>query len=133
MKPIAQREAKGIENAGTGGEPRFKLFGACEIQIPPPCGLVIFGASGDLTGRKIVPSLYHLYANRMLPDNFFIVGVARAELTTERFRGSMHDAVKEALGDRFDDQSWNAFSRLVYYARIDYGSFWNDLKDPMEP
>ena len=47
-------------------------------HISPPCILVIFGAAGDLTKRKLIPALYNLRKNDLLPDNFAIIGVARA-------------------------------------------------------
>ena len=49
----------------------------CIEQKPMPCGMVIFGASGDLTKRKLLPALYHLEQANLLPKNFAIVGVAR--------------------------------------------------------
>jgi glucose-6-phosphate 1-dehydrogenase len=55
----------------------------------PPCAMVIFGASGDLTKRKLVPALYNLAASGLLPDDFAIVGVARAELTTDEYRARL--------------------------------------------
>ncbi len=58
----------------------------CIETIPPPCGLVIFGASGDLTHRKLMPALFSLYARKLLPDDFFILGCARSALDDAAFR-----------------------------------------------
>ena len=104
------------------GEPQYQAFGTCEIQVPQPCGLVIFGASGDLTSRKLIPALYHLYINDMLPTAFFILGVARAEMSVDRFRESLHDAVKESLSGKVDSDSWQGFSERLYYTNLDYAS-----------
>ena len=54
-----------------------------------PFTLVIFGASGDLTRRKLVPALWSLYAARTLPEPFAIIGSARSEVTDDEFRGRM--------------------------------------------
>ena len=58
----------------------------------PPCSLVIFGASGDLTHRKLLPALYYLYEQKLLPEQLCVIGVARQEMTSEAFR---KDAVKQ--------------------------------------
>ena len=61
---------------------------------PDPCALVIFGASGDLTHRKLFPALYALAYRRLLPERFAVVGVARTEQTTEQFEREMREAVQ---------------------------------------
>ena len=64
-------------------------------KIPHSCVLVIFGASGDLTKRKLIPALYNLALEKRLPERFAVVGYARSEMTHEAFRDKMRDAVKE--------------------------------------
>lgn len=91
-----------------------------DIDIPKPCGIVIFGASGDLTKRKIIPSLYRLYRNKLLPENFFVIGAARTEMKDALFRESMRDAVKKAFPEDFSDSSWMIFAKRLYYSQIDY-------------
>ena len=69
-----------------------------------PFSLVIFGASGDLTRRKLIPALWSLYAARTLPEPFTIIATARTEMTDEVFRGEMRGAVGEfarEMGERF--------------------------------
>jgi glucose-6-phosphate 1-dehydrogenase len=56
------------------------------MQIPDPHIIVIFGASGDLTKRKLIPALHQLFINHLLPGNFAIVGTSRTPLTDEQFR-----------------------------------------------
>src|SRR5580704_16537371 len=69
---------------------------ACPIpQAVEPCALVIFGASGDLTKRKLVPSLYNLASYRLLPADFSIIGVARRPLPDEVFREQLGKALAE--------------------------------------
>ncbi len=65
----------------------------CEYEFAGPCGIVIFGASGDLSSRKLLPSLYELFRRKRVPDNFFIVGVARSELTDESFKELVSAAI----------------------------------------
>jgi len=105
-----------------GNEPVFRAIGGCDVKIPGPCGLIIFGASGDLTQRKIVPSLYRLQKNRLLPDYFFVLGTSRTEMRTDQFREKMRSAVKEAFPRDFDESFWDEFARKLYYAAVDYGS-----------
>ena len=56
-------------------------------RTPDPCALVVFGASGDLTRRKLFPALYSLAVRNLLPEQFSIVGVSRTQETDARFRG----------------------------------------------
>ena len=62
---------------------------------PHACVLVIFGASGDLTKRKLIPALYNLALEKRLPERFAVVGYARSEMTDDMFRDKMREAVKE--------------------------------------
>src|SRR5688572_31379085 len=64
-------------------------------RTPEPCTVVIFGATGDLTHRKLVPALYNLQRERLLPPGFNVVGFARRDWTDDFFRESLHkDAMK---------------------------------------
>lgn len=91
-----------------------------DVEIPDPCCLIIFGASGDLTKRKLIPSLYRLYKNRMLPRNFFILGVSRTEMSCNQFRESMLKALRSALPKDFDETSWTEFGAKLYYSPFNY-------------
>ncbi|MCF7818911.1 MAG: glucose-6-phosphate dehydrogenase [Kiritimatiellales bacterium] len=68
---------------------------AVEIRVKDPVTIVIFGASGDLTHRKLIPALYTAYTQNLLPENFTIFGFARRDYDDEIFRGIMADAIKE--------------------------------------
>ncbi len=83
-----------------------------------PCGIVIFGASGDLTGRMLLPALYALFRRRRLPENFYIVGVARRPLGAERFREQM----RAAIGEKLDESTWREFARKLDYFSLDAAS-----------
>ncbi|HVV01443.1 MAG TPA: glucose-6-phosphate dehydrogenase [Verrucomicrobiae bacterium] len=85
-----------------------------------PCSIVIFGASGDLTSRKLIPALYHLHKDGQMPPEFRIIGFARREKTDDSWRAEL----REALG-RFsrtqpvDEAVWSDFAKHIHYCRGD--------------
>src|SRR5436190_18859518 len=88
--------------------------GLVEQRIPEPCAMVIFGASGDLTKRKLLPALYSLAYDRMLPRNFSVVGFARREMP--EFAEEMHKAVDRFARRRpVDPAVWQGFSEGISY------------------
>jgi len=95
---------------------------SCEMEIPRPFCLVIFGASGDLTRRKIIPAAYTLFLNGLLPLNFSIVGTARTELTDTAFREEMREAARQARAGRFNESAWEEFAQRLSYASVDYSA-----------
>src|SRR5919109_5310016 len=89
-------------------------------RTPDPCALVIFGASGDLTRRKLFPALYSLALRKMLPERFGIVGVARTEETDDEFRERMKRAVQEFGRDQFRDETWEWLAEGMRYVATDF-------------
>src|SRR5438270_7458664 len=87
---------------------------------PDPCILVIFGASGDLTKRKLFPALYSLAFRRLLPENFAVVGAARSEETDEDFKERMKEAVQENARDDFRDDVWELLADGMRYVPLDF-------------
>src|SRR5437588_200579 len=85
----------------------------------PPLTLVIFGASGDLTARKLVPSLYRLHRKGRLPGELRVVGVARSAYTDDAFRDKMAAAVREFLAKEWDEAAWADFARRLFYVPAD--------------
>jgi glucose-6-phosphate 1-dehydrogenase len=81
--------------------------------------LVIFGASGDLTSRKLIPALFSLCRNRYLPKNMPILGVARREKTDDQFREEIKQALQETLDEPLQEEEWNHFARRMRYLRAD--------------
>lgn len=77
--------------------------------------IVIFGASGDLTSRKLVPALYRLFIKNRLPAGSRIVGVSRSHYEHQQWRDSLRDTTSEFVGDQFSAESWRSFSENVYY------------------
>ncbi|HEX3599486.1 MAG TPA: glucose-6-phosphate dehydrogenase [Lacipirellulaceae bacterium] len=86
-----------------------------------PHTFVIFGASGDLTHRKLVPALYHLYRKGRLPKDTRIVGSARTEFTHEAWRSDLAKAVAKFVGKDFEPALWEKFSQNIYYHPGDIG------------
>ena len=89
-------------------------------RAPDPCTLVIFGASGDLTKRKLFPALYSLAYRNLLPQNFAIVGVARTEESDDDFRDRMKESVQKFARDPFDDRVWDFLAGGMRYAAMDF-------------
>ena len=101
-------------------------------RVPAPQVLVIFGASGDLTLRKLVPALYSLTRERLLPSAFAIVGVARQERDDESFRQEMREACDQYARRRPVDPSvWSNFARQLFYFRGDFtqGDTYRGLRE----
>ncbi|MHB8468390.1 MAG: glucose-6-phosphate dehydrogenase [Gaiellaceae bacterium] len=89
-------------------------------RTPDPCVLVIFGASGDLTHKKLMPALYSLAVRNLLPPRFAIVGVARTEEDDDGFRKDMQQAVKDHGRDEFDEQVWDRIAPNMRYVATDF-------------
>ncbi|CAN5321727.1 glucose-6-phosphate dehydrogenase [soil metagenome] len=87
---------------------------------PDPCILVIFGASGDLTKRKLLPALYSLAFRRLLPESFAIVGASRTEETDDAFKERMKEAVQEHGRDEFREDVWEFLADGMRYVAMDF-------------
>ncbi len=90
-------------------------------KIPDPCIMVIFGASGDLTKRMLIPSLFKLYAENFLHKNFTVLGFARKEMDDESFRNSMSEGIDEFLeGESFSKKTWEQFQKNLFFFSGEY-------------
>ncbi len=89
-------------------------------RAPDPCVLVIFGASGDLTHKKLMPALYALAVRDLLPQRFAIVGVARTEGDDDSFRQDMEGAVKQYARDPFKQETWDELAAQLRYVASDF-------------
>lgn len=90
----------------------------------PPCTIVIFGANGDLTKRKLLPALYRLAYERRIPPTFAVLGNSRTKLSDDEFRAEMKDSVKKFLEDSpFDEELWQTFAKSLFYEP-------GDINDP---
>jgi glucose-6-phosphate 1-dehydrogenase len=97
-----------------------------------PCTIVIFGASGDLTSRKLIPALYHLHCEGRLPDPFRVIGFARREKTDDSWRAELREALgRFSRSGAVDEAKWEEFAANVVYCRGDLtdGDAYAKLRD----
>jgi glucose-6-phosphate 1-dehydrogenase len=91
-------------------------------RVPAPCTMVIFGASGDLTKRKLIPALYSLARDRLLPPAFNVVGVARRATSDADFRAAMREACGQFARRRpVEDALWSTFAEGLSYVQGTFG------------
>ncbi len=97
--------------------------------------MIIFGASGDLTHRKLIPGLYALYRKNRLPANFQVFGMARSEWSSAEFRQRMHAALLEFAPDAFQAADWDEFSTCLHYlpGNINDPEAFQRLADALRP
>jgi len=114
-------------------DPHYYLpKGLAQAKKPHACVMTIFGASGDLTKRKLIPALYNLALEKRLPERFAVVGYARSEMSDEAFREKMREAVSEFSRTGLKDaEVWRQFASTLYYVRGDYenGDGYQRLKE----
>lgn len=77
--------------------------------------IVIFGASGDLTHRKLIPALYNNFLKQRLPEGLHILGVARREWSDEEFREGLHESIVQNGGKPIDEKAWSEFAKMIGY------------------
>ena len=87
-----------------------------------PCTIVIFGASGDLTKRKLLPALYNLKALKLLPENFAVIGVAVSDSNDELFRTQITSDIQQFATRPVDQAEWDDFSKRSYYLSGDFNN-----------
>src|SRR5213080_492721 len=89
--------------------------------VPQPCSIVIFGATGDLTHRKLIPALYNLAADGELPPAVAIIGFARRPKNDDDFRKEMEEAVRKFSRQAVRDEIWKTFSQSLFYHQSEFG------------
>ncbi len=100
----------------------FRDQGRVSMQHGEPCSVVIFGASGDLTKRKLLPALYNLALDGFLPSPVSIVGVARRPIDSGEFRGKMKEAVSSFSRRRpVAEREWDALAEGISYCPVEFG------------
>ncbi len=107
-----------MEKAGLGN-----VSDESVVRTAPPCAMVIFGAGGDLTKRKLIPALYNLARQKSLPDDFAIIGVSREQFSSDDFRQRTTQEINMYATGEVDQPSWEAFAKGLYYTP-------GDFKDP---
>ncbi|MEM8532384.1 MAG: glucose-6-phosphate dehydrogenase [Chloroflexota bacterium] len=89
-------------------------------RTPEPCTVVIFGATGDLTHRKLVPALYNLQRERLLPPGFSIVGFARRDWDDAYFRESLRKEMEQYSRSGVQDTLWESFAEGIFFNRSSF-------------
>ena len=104
------------------------------LKVPPNQTIVIFGATGDLTGRKLLPGLYNLYATGLLPERFAVVALARSPLTTTEFREQAEALVAKYSRTGLDEGTWERFVPHLQYVQgsLDEPGAFNPLVGVLE-
>src|SRR5262245_6286508 len=97
----------------------LRSLGANRRQADP-CSIVIFGGAGDLAKRKLLPALFQLQLDGLMPEGVDIVGISREELDDDSYRKLMHDAVKQSSEiTGFDEASWAKMAERLHYVSGD--------------
>jgi len=99
-----------------------------------PCIMVIFGAAGDLTRRKLIPALYNLAKAQLLSREFAILGVAHSPMSNDEFRKKLSEDIKKYAGAEIDSDIWEWFLRRMYYVTAEFGDkdLYPKLKSTLE-
>jgi glucose-6-phosphate 1-dehydrogenase len=101
-------------------EPNPLREGLSARAVPQPCTVVIFGATGDLTHRKLIPALYNLAADGELPPAVTIVGFARREKSDDEFRHEMEEATRKFSRQNVHDEIWQTFGQSIFYHQSEF-------------
>ena len=94
--------------------------GLVSRATPGTCAIVIFGATGDLTHRKLIPALYNLAADGDLPPGLSVVGFARRDKNDEVFRQELYEAARKYSRQPIDDALWKNFASSIFYHRSEF-------------
>jgi glucose-6-phosphate 1-dehydrogenase len=101
-----------------------RFLQTCDIPaeelIVQPFTMVIFGGAGDLSKRKLLPSVFHLYSEGELPESFSVLGFDRVEITEEKYRNLMGETVRKFAGETFEEAAWKQFSKHLFYLSGDF-------------
>ncbi|HWC13179.1 MAG TPA: glucose-6-phosphate dehydrogenase [Actinomycetota bacterium] len=105
-----------------------------QMKGPDASVVVIFGASGDLTGRKLAPALYNLRVEGLIPDDTCVLGTARTTYTDDQFADSLESDVRDHSRRSPTDEVWQGFARHVFYVRGDVtdDAVWSDLRTKLD-
>ena len=90
-----------------------------EAPPAPPNVMIIFGAGGDLTKRKLVPALYHLCNARLLPDSFVMLGLDRLDMDDDAFHSLLAEKIRAHVGEVFQPSVWERLMQRIHYMKID--------------
>jgi glucose-6-phosphate 1-dehydrogenase len=103
-------------------------------RVADPCIMVIFGAAGDLTRRKLIPALYNLAKAELLSREFAILGIAHTPMSDDEFRKKLSEDIRNYAGSEIDSDIWEWFTQRLYYVKGDFEdqSIYSQLKATLE-
>ena len=103
-------------------------------KVADPCVMVIFGASGDLTRRKLIPALYNLAKAQLLPHEFAVIGIARSPMSSEDYRKKVTEDMKKFATGDVDPDLWEWFARRIFYlsGNFDDKATYGRIKEQLE-
>src|SRR5947199_10690107 len=110
-----------MNRAADQPEPNPLREGLSARAVPQPCAIVMFGATGDLTRRKLVPALYNLAADGDLPPAVTIVGFARRKKSDDEFRRDLEEATRKFSRQAVRDEIWKTFAQSLFYYQSEFG------------
>jgi glucose-6-phosphate 1-dehydrogenase len=91
-----------------------------DLNIDLSCAMVIFGGTGDLTHRKLMPAIYNLAYNKMLPDNFYVVSIGRRNFNDDEYRSQVENSVGKYSRFNFEDELWEELKKKIFYIDFDF-------------
>src|SRR4030042_5375955 len=91
----------------------------CAETPAPPNAMVVFGASGDLAHRKLIPSIFNIFTQELLDERYYLLGCGRTKLTDEDFRAAAQEVIQESHSGA-SVKDLNAFTEKLYYIEGDY-------------
>src|SRR5205085_7356189 len=108
--------------------------GLATRTVPQPCTVVIFGATGDLTMRKLIPALYNLAADGELPPAVTVAGFARREKNDEGFRTELEESTRRFSWPPVRDEIWKTFGASIFYhqSKLEYEAGYKKLAERLE-
>src|SRR5205814_813197 len=109
-----------MNRAADQPEPNPLREGLSTRAVPQPCTIVIFGATGDLTHRKLIPALYNLAADGDLPPAVAIVGFARRQKSDDQFRSELEEATRRFSRQAVRDEIWKTFAQSIFYHQSEF-------------
>ncbi len=90
-------------------------------RVPDPCILLLFGATGDLAHRKVIPAMYHLWRTNLLPHEFIVLAIGRREYDDDTFRAELRASLEQySRALPIDEAAWRSFSSRIRYHRLDF-------------
>ena len=116
-------------------EPKIRTVAGTKRSVSAqPCTIVIFGGSGDLARRKLVPAVYNLLLDGMLSENYAVVGVGRRQMSHEDFRDVMREGITKHSRQALDDGTWGDFSQRLFYfsGEVNQAKTYLELKTNLE-